>query len=116
MRLTCYAQALADTAFSVPANTRYKGKHIKGYFALSDEGVTFHVLDSHRRHFEELGPNPEQMDALLAFKERHGRSWRMKLNEMWLDGRDASQPGGHLLRQIRNNFGPQWLVNFKESA
>lgn len=116
VRLTCYAADYADTAFSVPASTRYKGKHIKGYFSHSDDGVEFHVMDPFKKHFGELGPNPEQMEAILAFKERHGRFWKTKLGDMWLDGRDASQPGGHLLRQVRNTFGPQWLANFKENA
>ena len=35
-RLTCYAQDYADTWFSIPAATRYKGKRVKGYFTSDD--------------------------------------------------------------------------------
>jgi len=49
LRLTCYATGYADTAFSVPACTRHKGKHIRGYFTSDDEGSTvFRVMDSHK--------------------------------------------------------------------
>lgn len=45
LRLTCYATGYADTAFSVPACTRYKGKHVGGYFTGTDSGPVFKVLD-----------------------------------------------------------------------
>lgn len=49
LRLTCYATGHADTAFSVPACTRRKGKHIKGFFApIDDGGIEFRPLDSHK--------------------------------------------------------------------
>lgn len=38
LRLTCYATGYADTAFSVPAATQYRGKYIGGYFAHDSEG------------------------------------------------------------------------------
>ena len=41
VRLTCYATNYADTYFSVPAATRYKGKAVKGYFTMRDEGCVF---------------------------------------------------------------------------
>ena len=52
-RLTCYATGYPDTWFSVPACTRYRGKHIKGFFTTDDDGVKFCVMDSHKHHFEE---------------------------------------------------------------
>lgn len=51
VRLTCYATGYADTYFSIPACTRYKGKHIKGYFTSRDDGVVFCVMDSSKHHF-----------------------------------------------------------------
>ena len=48
LRLTCYATGYADTWFSVPACTRYKGKHVRGYFSLDDGNITFRVMDSHK--------------------------------------------------------------------
>ena len=41
-RYTCYASGYADTFFSVPANTRIRGKHISGYFIYgSGDGIEF---------------------------------------------------------------------------
>ena len=50
LRLTCYATGYADTYFSVPACTRHKGKHIRGYFTvgLLSESVEFHPMNSHK--------------------------------------------------------------------
>ena len=52
LRLTCYATGYADTYFSVPACTRYKGKHVRGYFSLDDGAIEFHVMDSHKHILE----------------------------------------------------------------
>ena len=50
-RLTCYATGYADTFFSIPACTRHKGKHVRGYFASDDAGLTFRVMDSSKHLF-----------------------------------------------------------------
>jgi hypothetical protein len=50
-RLTCYATGYADTYFSVPACTRTKGKHVRGYFTQDDDGIVFRVVDSHKHLF-----------------------------------------------------------------
>lgn len=50
-RLTCYATGYADTYFSVPACTRYRGKHVRGYFSLDDGAITFRVMDSHKHYW-----------------------------------------------------------------
>lgn len=41
MRLTCYATGYADTMFSIPACTRYRGKYIGGYFTQQEGGALF---------------------------------------------------------------------------
>ena len=41
LRRTCYATGYADTYFSVPADTRIKGKRITGYLTMEDGGCTF---------------------------------------------------------------------------
>lgn len=51
---------------------------------------------------------PEQRATLLAFSLQHGRYWKSELQRLWMSGKDV----GHL-RQIRNDFGPQWLKNFQ---
>lgn len=61
LRLTCYATAPADTYFSIPACTRYRGRYIRGYFALDSDGaVEFRVMDSSRDAFPQLmGPRAD---------------------------------------------------------
>lgn len=54
-RLTCYATGYAETFFSVPACTRYKGKHVRGYFTGSETGPEFRVMDSHKHLFNVEG-------------------------------------------------------------
>lgn len=58
-------------------------------------------------------PNEEQLEAIKAFAKKYGRCWKQDLNNAWMNGKDAQEPNGHLLRQVRNNFGPPWLINFK---
>lgn len=57
---------------------------------------------------------PEQRAAIRQFAIDHGPSWKATLKAYWLTGMDASQPNGHLLRQVRNQLGPQWLKTYKE--
>jgi hypothetical protein len=52
----------------------------------------------------------DQARALGWFAKKNGRTWKSQLNLMWQDGRDADQIDGHLLRQVRNNLGPSWLI------
>lgn len=42
LRRTCYATRYADTFFSIPACTRYRGRYIGGYFTSdNNDGVIF---------------------------------------------------------------------------
>ena len=45
LRLTCYATGYADTFFSVPARTKYKGKYVGGFFTMDDGGCIFVPYD-----------------------------------------------------------------------
>jgi hypothetical protein len=56
---------------------------------------------------------PEQEAAVVAFARRHGRYWKRELNNAWLNGSDAREPDGHLLRQVRNQQGPRWLTDYR---
>ena len=51
----------------------------------------------------------EQDAAIQAYAEYHGKNWKKQLLDDLLTGKDASRPNGHLLRQVRNQFGPKWL-------
>ncbi len=55
--LTCYASGYADTAFSVPANTKHRGKYVGGYFSLDDGNISFHPYD----RFKHLLPMAAQI-------------------------------------------------------
>ena len=47
LRLTCYASGYADTFFSIPANTRDRGKYIGGYFTMEDGNPVFCPMDKY---------------------------------------------------------------------
>jgi hypothetical protein len=56
-------------------------------------------------------------DALEAFAKAHGRNrWRETLAmvywynaRIWIDG--AGKGNGHILHNLRNEFGPTWLYD-----
>jgi hypothetical protein len=59
--------------------------------------------------------SPDQLAALRTFADANGRSWKSKLNAAWSTGRYADYNGADeygSLQQIRNTFGPAWLVKF----
>jgi hypothetical protein len=61
-------------------------------------------------------PNPEQLQAVQAFAAKYAtksEGWKEHLITCWMNGADAREPDGHLLRQVRNQFGPQWLKRWK---
>lgn len=45
LRLTAYATGYADTAFSIPACTRYRGQYVGGYFTSDEKGTKFMPYD-----------------------------------------------------------------------
>lgn len=56
---------------------------------------------------------PEQSSRVRLFAESYGAGWKEELLNFWLTGKDAQLADGHLLRQVRNNFGPKWLETVK---
>jgi hypothetical protein len=54
----------------------------------------------------ECGATDEIRTALRDFAKEHGRTWKSKLRELWMQGKDDSSP---LLRQARNVIGPRQL-------
>lgn len=61
-------------------------------------------------------PTSEQIEAIVTYARSNGRSWKAELSAAWANGADAREPNGHLLRQVRNQFGGAWLQRFKLSA
>jgi Gene product 88 len=54
----------------------------------------------------------EQLNALKRYASVYGRCWKQELNLAWQNGSDCQEPDGNYLRQVRNQFGPSWLVKF----
>lgn len=48
----------------------------------------------------------EELRTLVDFRRRNGRLWRSKLLDLYLFGKDDSEPNGAGLRHIRNRQGP----------
>lgn len=60
-------------------------------------------------------PNEQQMAAIVSFANRFGRNWKSRLSDRWRFGDEYLFVGvdnGALLRQVRNEFGPNWLKRF----
>ena len=54
--LTCYATGDADTFFSVPARTRYKGRYIAGFMMRCDDVLTFIAYEKYLPVFAASNP------------------------------------------------------------
>lgn len=68
----------------------------------------------------ESKPSTDQLNALKMFAEANGRTWKSELRRLWANGAyNYAVLGGAdpaLLQQVRNSFGPSWLVRFKSLA
>ena len=82
-------------------------------------------LERARRNYtSETTPEPstEQLEAVEAFRHKWGAknrlakhglaNWKDALCWAWAVGCDEKEPHGALLRQVRNEFGPDWLANY----
>lgn len=50
-----------------------------------------------------------QLDELKRYAKERGRFWKSDLRVEWETGTNYSAE----LQQIRNNFGPSWLMKFR---
>ncbi len=56
----------------------------------------------------------EQLAALQRWAKQFGRAWKSKLRHAWFSGGYGNFNGDSApLQQVRNAFGPSWLVAFK---
>lgn len=64
-------------------------------------------------------PNPawtdDELRTLIRFRSRLGRRWKSKLLDLYLFGKDDSEPDGAGLRHIRNRQGPSRVHALKTS-
>ena len=51
-------------------------------------------------------PSAEQWEALKTYAAEHGRTWKSQLLDDWTYARTSGP-----LQQIRNQFGPRWLLS-----
>lgn len=59
-----------------------------------------------------MKPNAEQIQALSDFAAAHGRNWKRDLRHAWETGDYPADCNDAALQQVRNIFGPSWLVRF----
>jgi hypothetical protein len=77
-----------------------------------DSVTGFHTVAAVECGFRRL--TDEQHEALKQYAAENGSTWKTKLAIDWQFAR-AQVNGQHsaLLQQVRNQFGPSWLVGFK---
>jgi hypothetical protein len=51
---------------------------------------------------------PEQRTALEAFAAEHGRLWKSRLRDQWMNASATPE-----LHRLRNTHGPSWLARFR---
>lgn len=62
---------------------------------------------------EKFTPTADQLAALQAFSDEHGRNWKVALRKCWETGHyGAFATRSGLLQQVRNQSGPYWLGRF----
>lgn len=55
----------------------------------------------------------EQLKAVQTYAANNGRQWKRLLNHAWMTGDYQVEDDSASLQQIRNSFGPSWLVRFR---
>ena len=56
-------------------------------------------------------PNAIQMEALKVYARENGRNWKSQLLEDWANARTVGP-----LQEMRNQFGPSWLLAHGQEA
>lgn len=62
------------------------------------------------------GWTDDELRSLIGFRKRYGRCWKSKLLDLYLFGKDDSEPDGAGLRHIRNRQGPSRVHALKTST
>jgi hypothetical protein len=57
-------------------------------------------------------PTREQLDALGNFAANEGRTWKAALRHAWETGDYPTGSDSASLQQLRNTYGPSWLMAF----
>ena len=56
-------------------------------------------------------PTPQQVAALARWKAAKGKYWKSQLLDAWMKSGERVSGYGPELQQLRNAFGPCWLMN-----
>lgn len=108
LRLTCYATGYADSWFSIPACTRYRGKYVRGYLSGDDNGgCVFRVLTCDESKIPQVKRN-----RTIAAANKAGDAAAHAIRAYWSDRRTAS---GQLWRTTvggRSVMGA-WIAELK---
>lgn len=129
----CRIVSRVGSTGDVPNNYRHHPEKWQEAGRMNSEGRLVYLNGSQRalQEFRDCEPlaaglvitvdNPSwddlteaQRTTLREFKERVGACWREALMRHWMTGTDTNLICGHLLRQIRNRLGPEWLSNLPE--
>lgn len=79
----------------------------------SAEPHACHSADTCCGHCQADALSVAQRAALQRYANQHGRQWKSQLSSDWSSGRDDRREDGALLRQVRNQLGPEWLHSSK---
>jgi hypothetical protein len=94
--------------------------YINGCHANKDYGSDFDVacrkFNDRYRGVADVALTREQFEAMQRYAVQHGQTWKRALSSAWETGADEREPDGVYLRQIRNTFGPSWLMKFRMPA
>jgi hypothetical protein len=75
--------------------------------------MPFGVISEKEAHDHALNTagyaTPEQIDALREWAAKHGRTWKAKLRDAWMDGDYGLFEKSNHLQRLRNTLGPRWL-------
>lgn len=73
------------------------------------EQLATRVYEQERAEAKRM-PNKEQLQALVDWAKRHGRTrWKTALDAAWLKAGIGVRGYVPALQQVRNDFGPSWL-------
>jgi|SRR6516162_5642574 len=62
---------------------------------------------------QKLTLTQKQEFAIEAFAKIHGRNWKSVLRDAWMSGAYPYGSDTASLQQVRNYFGPAWLVSYR---
>ncbi len=110
LRLTCYATGYADTHFSVPACTRYRGKYVSGFFTIGESGVVFRAHDKHTAHLKTAHTKRVPKPGVFWFVEitdtfggEANYSWAVRYKVQAKTARGA-------ILKVNRDYGPYRLI------